>query len=194
MAYPNSGSSLNNQTHSGLSTQIVVKVDSTTVGAIQQLQMNQNRDMNIWEEIGTDGIIEIHPKGAAKIDLNVQRVVFDQLRITEAFARGFINLQAQRIPFDIQVIDRMANTEPKDALIHVCHNCWFKTYGSTITPSNYLIIETATMACEYITTNVRGISAVHGGLRGIKYVYDSMERATDIEGRRGKFDSAGLSR
>ncbi len=193
MVYPSSGSILRPNVSSNLSTQITIKVDSTTVGAIQQLQVNQNREMNVWEEIGTDGIVEIHPKGAAKIDLNIQRAVFDQLHITEAFARGFVNIQAQRVPFDIQIIDRSASVDPKDSTIHTYNNCWFKTYGSTITANNYLIMENATLACEYITTTVNGLSAVHGGLRGIKYVYDSMERNTDVEGRRGRFSSAGIS-
>jgi hypothetical protein len=192
MAYPNTGSIISSRINTSLSTQIVVKVDGTTVGAIQQLQLNQNRDMNIYEEIGTDGIVEIIPKGAAKIDLTVQRVVFDQLHITEAFARGFVNIQAQRIPFNIQILDKMGNLDPKNTKIHVCNNCWFKSYGTTITSSNYLIMENASIVCEYITTTIDGVSSVHGGLRGIKFVGDSIERFTDVEGRRGKFDSAGV--
>lgn len=194
MVYPNTGSLIRPNINSGLSTQIVVKVDSTTVGAIQQLQVNQARDMHVQEEIGTDGVVEIHPKGAAKIELSVQRAVFDKLRVTEAFARGFVNIQAQRVPFDIQIIDRSEFESVKKAMVHVCNNCWFKSYGSTITSSNYLIIENAGIVCEYMTTTVDGISAVHGGLRGIKYIHDSIERATDTRGIRGRFDSAGLSR
>jgi hypothetical protein len=192
MVYPNTGSILSPKVNTSLSTQITIKVDGTTVGAIQQLQLNQNRDMNVWEEIGTDGIVEIHPKGAAKIDLTVQRAVFDQLHITEAFARGFVNIQAQRIPFNIQILDRMGSADPKNTTVHVCNSCWFKSYGTTITSSNYLIMENASLVCEYITTTVDGVSSVHGGLRGIKYVADSIERFTDTEGRRGKFDSAGV--
>jgi hypothetical protein len=106
MSYPGSGSSLGAQTNVGLSTQIVVKVNNTTVGAIQSLVAKQDRKMKVVEEIGTDGIIEIHPMESAKISLTVSRIVFDSLRLPEAFGRGFINIQSQRLPFDICVLDR----------------------------------------------------------------------------------------
>lgn len=192
MTYPTSGSLLTPKIHSGLSTQMVVKVGRTTVGAIQRLQVQQNREMNVWEEIGTDGIVEIHPKGAAKININVSRIVFDELRITEAFARGFINLQAQRIPFDIQLIDRSSSMNEMDAIVHTFHNCWFKSYSPAYQADNFLIAEEATLVCEYVTSSRQGQAVAVGGTRGIQYEYDSIERSTDVNGRRGRLDSAGL--
>lgn len=193
MTYPSSGSIITPAIHSGLNTQITVKVGVTTVGAIQQLTINQNRDMHIWEEIGTSGVVEIAPKGAAKIDMSIQRVVFDQLRVTEAFSRGFINLQAQRIPFDIEIIDRSNASTFENILTHTCHNCWFKSYSVPLDANNFLIMENAGIVCEYITS-VRGAqNAVLGGLRSIRYERDSIERNTDAFGIRGRFDSAGFS-
>jgi hypothetical protein len=192
MVYPNSGSIINPNIHSSLSTQIVVKVNGTTVGAIQRLQINQTREMHIHEEIGTDGVVEIHPKNAAKIDLQVTRVVFDELRITEAFARGFVNIQAQRIPFDIQIIDKMASSTREDAVIHIFNNCWFKGYSPTYQADNFIISENANIICEYVTTMRRGHSASIGGSRGIVYEYDTIERTTDVRGQQGRLDSAGL--
>jgi len=193
MPYPTSGSLISPKIHSGLSTQVVIKVGRTTVGAIQRLQIQQNREMSVWEEIGTDGVVEIHPKGAAKISLNVSRIVFDELRITEAFARGFVNLQAQRIPFDIQIIDRSSSMTETDAIIHTLHNCWFKSYAPSYQADNYIISEEATLVCEYITSSRQGQSVSVGGARGVTYEYDTVERSTDINGRRGRLDSAGLS-
>lgn len=192
MVYPNSGSLLTPQIHSGLSTQIVVKVDSTTVGAIQRLQIQQNRDMNVWEEIGTDGIVEIHPKGATKININVSRIVFDELRITEAFARSFVNLQSQRIPFNIYIIDKTSSVNEKYAIIHVLNNCWFNRYSPTYQAENFLIMEEASLVCEYITSSREGQAVPYGGSRGISYEYDTIERSTDVNGRCGRLDSAGL--
>jgi len=193
MVYPPSGSIITPSIHAGLSTQITVKVGVNTVGAIQQLTINQNREMNVWEEIGTSGVVEIAPKGAAKVEISVQRIVFDGLRITEAFSRGFINLQAQRMPFDIEIINKSDATNFDSILTHTCHNCWFKSYSVPYDANNFLITENASIVCEYITS-VRGTqSAVWGGLRGIRYERDSIERNTDAFGIRGRFDSAGFS-
>ena len=106
MAYNDSGTLVVPEINSGLSTQIIIKVGNTIVGAIQTLVIRQDRDMTVVEEIGNDGIIEIHPKGSTKVTIDVTRIVFDNLRLTESFARGFINIQSQRFPFDIHVIDR----------------------------------------------------------------------------------------
>lgn len=192
--YPSSGSTLRPNVSSGLSTTIIIKVGSTTIGAIQNLTINQNREMAIWEEIGTEGIIEIHPKNATKIDLAVTRIVFDELRLLESFARGFINLQAQRIPFDIHIIDLGAAKNDDNALSHICHNCWFKSYNTPYAANNFLIQETANLVCEYITSMRNAQNAAFGGLRGIDYNSDSIERNTDLTGKRGRFTAAGISK
>ena len=193
MPHSRTGSLITSAIHSSLSTQIIVKVGNTTVGAIQRLNIRQNRDLHIHEEIGTDGIIEIHPKGAAKIELGITRIVFDSLRLPEAFARGFINIQAQRIPFDINIIDTSDTDDERDYIVHTCNSCWFRSYSPTFSADTYIISEEATLACEYITTTRNGQSAVFGGIRGISYEYDSVERHTDYRGQRGRLDSAGLN-
>jgi hypothetical protein len=193
MTYPPSGSILNSQINSGLSTQITVKVGGVTIGAIQQLVVNQNRDMHRWEEIGTDGVVEMHPKGAARIELQVTRIVFDDMRLPEAFARGFINLQAQRIPFDIQLVDKTSANISTNAIVHIFNNCWFKAYSPTFRADNFIVSETATIQSEYVITNRNATSAVHGGIRGVGYERDSVERSTDVNGHRGRLEptSAG---
>jgi len=193
MTYPKTGSLLFSNVQTGLSTQIIIKAGFNTIGAIQQLKVNQRRDIKIWEEIGTDGIVESHPIHAAQVTLDVTRIVFDNLRIAEAFGRGFINLQAQRIPFDVQVIDT-SNTKGEiiNSIIHVFHNCWFKDVSTSYQSENFIITETAALSCEYVTTTKRAESAVEGGARGITYEYDSIERETDTKGRRGRFDSTGM--
>ena len=174
MSYPNSGSFLQSSVNSSLTTQIVVKVNRATVGAIQQLTINQNRDMNVFEECGTDGIVEIVPKGATRVDLTIHRTVFDQLRITEAFSRGFINIQAQRIPFNIEIISRDTN-DPATMLVFILSNCWFKSCSMPHDANNYLIVEQAGVVCERITAMRGSESAVFGGLRGITYEKDSID-------------------
>lgn len=218
---------------SGLSTQITIKVGATTVGAIQSLTVSQNRDVAMHEEIGTDGIVDSHPKNAAKVDLQVERIVFDQMRLTEAFSRGFINLQAQRISFDIQIIDTsekflaasaisnkihdfsassqrynklfdavgentasyksMKNALEQFVLVHILHGCWFTNYTPTFTANNFIISEKASIRAEKITSHRGGVSAVNGGLRGIDFDYDNIERNTDTFGRVGRLDPSTIN-
>ena len=53
--YPTSGSSLNSQISTSLSTQIVVKVGTETVGAIQSISIEQTRNIERVKELGLDG-------------------------------------------------------------------------------------------------------------------------------------------
>jgi hypothetical protein len=190
--YPQTGSLLQNRINSGLSTQITIKVNNTTVGAVQRLSITQNRDLWRHEEIGTDGVVEIHPKGAAKIDLTVERIVFDGMRLPEAFARGFINLQAQRVPFDIHIIDNAEVRYTGDAIVHVFNNCWFRQYNPQFHADSFIVSESAQIWCEYVTTTRNGVSAVIGGLRGIGYEHDTMERASDTKGFRGRYEKSNF--
>jgi hypothetical protein len=194
MTYPQSGSLLQNRINSSLSTQISIKVGSTTVGAIQKLSITQNRELWRHEEIGTEGVVEIHPKGAAKIEIIVDRIVFDGMRLPEAFARGFVNLQSQRVPFDIHIIDKSEMKSSGDALVHVLNNCWFRQYNPQFRSDSFIISESAQIWCEYITTTQNGISAVYGGLRGISYEYDTIERATDSRGQIGRYEKLSTGR
>jgi len=189
--FPQSGSILSAIPQLGLSTQIVIKVGTTAIGAIQELTINQQRDIARHEEIGTDGIVDSHPRKAAKVGITVNRLVFDQLRLPEAFGRGFINLQAQRLPFDVQVIDRFAGTNTL-AAVHTYHNCWFGRYTQPYRANDYIITETADITCEFATSIQNGQNVPHGGLRGIPVEFDSIERETDLHGRRGRLDSAGF--
>jgi len=190
--YPSSGSLIENRINSSLSTQITIKVNNTTVGAIQRLAIIQNRELHRWEEIGTDGIVEIHPKGATKIELSVDRIVFDGMRLPESFARGFINIQSQRVPFDIYIIDKTELKYSGDAIIHVFNSCWFRQYNPQFRAENFIVLETSQLWCEYITTTRNSTSAATGGYRGIGYEHDTIERATDTNGRIGRYEKLNI--
>jgi hypothetical protein len=187
--YPQTGSLISPTPHAGLSTLITIKVRGTPVGAVQELRIDQNRDMLVWEEIGTDGVVEIHPKGAAKITFSVTRLVFDQLRLPEAFSRGFLNLQAQRLPFDMEIVDTLAGDSAL-ATIHTLKGCWFRRYSTPYRADNFLVSETAELSCERIVSLQGMGNAANGGLRGISFDSDTMERATDLNGRPGRFEPA----
>jgi len=196
--YPSTGSSLDSTTKSSLSTQIIIMVNNEPVGAVQSFQESQSRSNKQIQEVGTDGIIEIVPNTAAKVTLTINRIYFDGLSLPEAFSRGFRNLQAQRISFDIVVIDQFTGTG-NDAIITTYHDCWFNNLSITYSATDYVIAQNANVDVTYISS-IRGGEAIAlsqgvGGARQIAGVQiDSVESAADsgAGGRRGALDFHGL--
>lgn len=186
MTYPRTGSILTEHINTGLSTQIRVSVNNIPVGAIQSLTITQNRTIEISEEIGTEGNVDGFPKGSAKIDIIVNRIVFDGLTLPPAFSRCFTNIQAQRIPFNIEIMDN-TNFESRLPIINTIEGCWFSQYSPTYEANNFIISEKATIKAERIITNQGGISAINGGKRGILFERDEIEIDTDINGSPGKY-------
>jgi len=178
--YPVTGSTLNSTIATGLSTQILIKVENETVGAIQNIDITHSRPLERVKEVGTDGILEIVPNRPTEYTIAVTRIVFDRLRLPEAFARGFMNIKAQLLPFDIQVIDR-TNGDGDAAIVHTLSRCWFTDYKPTFRSDAFILQETATLWCEDISTTLGTTqsSAVQGGARGIQYQVNDRERQTD---------------
>ena len=204
MAYLYTGTRQSAATQTGLSTQVVVKVDGITVGAIQQVRVNQQRPLNRVGEVGTDGVIEIHPNQPTTYDLSITRLVFDAKRLPEAMSRGFLNIHSQRIPFDLYIYDfstaRPVNGETFDAeedgrgvITTIYENCWFSSLSTTYQASNYVISEDATCWAEFAHSfrdgdvNINATQIVEG-LRN-----DRVERLADTS-RRGSLDARGLTR
>jgi hypothetical protein len=190
--YPKTGSTLQSNISTGLSTQIVVKVGSDTVGALQQLEVRQNRPLARLVELGTDGVLEIVPQQKTDVSLTVRRIVFDRLRITEAFERGYINIKAQRLPFDILVIDQSGG-DGENAITHHYINCWFQDISTPYSAENYIITESATIWAEDVSSRLGSNSNVaQGGARDMTPQIEPIERETDLGGRRGTLDAPGL--
>ncbi|MDX1372946.1 MAG: hypothetical protein R3321_10770 [Nitrososphaeraceae archaeon] len=183
--FPQTGTILNSQTHTLLSTQIIIKVGAIAVGAIQSFTARQTRANRAIPEVGTDGIIERVPNRATEVTLSVRRVAFDRLRMTEAFGRGFINIQAQRIPFDIEVHE---NFKEESGQVYIYHNCWFTSLNTPYNADDYVVVEDAEIAAEFVSS----LFPVDGGERGIPFQVDPIEASSDIGQRRGSLDSAGL--
>lgn len=201
MVYPATGSTLQPNISTTLSTQIVIKVGTVTVGAIQRLNWSQNRSLFRVPEVGTDGIIEIVPNQATQYQAEVQRIAFDRLRLTEAFGRGFVNIKSQLIPFETLIIDR-TNGEEEGLVTHSLINCWFNVYSGAYEANNYIVTEQGTMWFEDIATTLgtSDSNAANGGARGINFQVNERERATDRgaggatlgAGFRGTLDVANL--
>ncbi|MAG24556.1 hypothetical protein CMI47_03155 [Candidatus Pacearchaeota archaeon] len=201
--YPSTGTILDNpntgsKTRTGLSTQIIVYVNGEPVGAIQSFQETQARSNKRISEVGTDGIIEIVPQAPAQVTLSVNRIVFDGLSLPESFSRGFKNIHAQRIPFDIVVIDKFTGTD-NDAVVTTYHNCWFSNLTKTYQVTDYTIAESANIDCEFVSSTRAGEAVaesqgVQGGREIPNRQTDAVEQATDSgqAGRRGALDFPGL--
>ena len=203
-SFPNTGSQVMEPSpHTGLSTQIIIKVAGTPVGALQRLSVTQNRPLERIKEVGTDGVIEIVPNGPTTYELTVSRIVFDMVRLPESFLRGFRFIDSQRLPFDIDILDLSGVTSPNEDISNdstittmTYHNCWFTTYTTPYTVDNYVITEEATLWCETaflstpsgvsMPTNPRGLDALAQT--------DSMgiEQSVNNGGRLGSLDVAGL--
>ena len=198
--YPNTGTIFDNEngskTRTGLSTQIVVYVNGEPVGAIQSFQEAQARPLKRISEVGTDGVIEITPQAATTINLTVNRIVFDGLSLPEAFSRGFRNIHAQRIPFDIVVIDKFTG-DGDNAVVTTYHNCFFSSLGKSYTVTDYTIAENATIFAEFMSStranNPVADSQGAGGSREIAGKQsDDVEQSADVGARRGSLDFPGL--
>jgi hypothetical protein len=154
-----------------LSTQIIIKAQGYDnqwydVGAIQSFQVSESRNINPLQEVGTDGIIQLHPSGASPIQLSVTRAIFDYQRMTAAFQRGFHHVMSQRFPFDILVMDynpyvfkdrtlnfdqaRTASIPAGRTIRTRFINCWFSANAYTYSATEYQIVENATLVAEAV--------------------------------------------
>jgi len=149
--YPATGSTIDRRIRTGLSPFILVRVGGEAVGAIQSLTANEQRGVVRVQELGTDGVIELTPNAPAQVSLQVQRLVFDNLRLPPAFKRGFAHIQAQRLPFDVAVYDRThGSCSNIGNQVIIYRNCYFESYSTTYASNNYQITENATIAAQYV--------------------------------------------
>ncbi len=193
--YPKTGSILNSTTRTALSTQIIIMVNNEPVGAVQSFSESQQRSAKRVLEVGLDGTVEVVPESPATFSLRVDRIVYDGLSVTEAFSRGFRNIQAQRIPFDIVVIDQYTGTDD-DAVITTYEECWFTSIEKAYNADNFIITENVSIEVTNIRTQ-RGGEAVAlsqgvGGSRQVPIQIDEVELAADSGVRRGSLDFTGL--
>lgn len=198
MAYPQTGSTLlgpngQNKTSTGIATNIIIKVGPNTVGAIQEMSVDESRPLKMIDEVGTDGHIDSVPTGSTNITGSCSRIRFDRMRISEAFSRGFVHVAAQRIPFDIVIIDNW-NGDNNSALITTIKNVWIKGISYSFNASDWIITDRMQWEAETIYTTLANGNAATGGERNIPLAVDSIEQATDVGGRRGGLDAPGLLR
>lgn len=198
---PNTQSTLSygsgaNKTSTAISTNILIMVGNTPVGAVQELSINESRPIKMIDEVGTDGHIDSVPTGSSNFSGSCNRIRFDRLRIAEAFGRGFTHIQSQAYPFDIVIIDKQ-KSDTANQVSTVIKNVWIKSISYGYNTDNWIITDKMDWEAETIysvLTSGSGVPVAQGGERGIPFMSLDIERKTDtgFNGRRGSLDASGL--
>ncbi len=216
---PNTNSTLSlpngtNKTSTAISTNIIILVNNTAVGAVQSLAISERRPIKMVDEVGTDGHVDSVPNQSTNITGSCQRVRFDRLRITEAFGRGFLHAHSQVYPFDIVILDKQKRNQGSQ-ISTVIKNVWIAGLDYTYQVSDWVIMDNMTWEAETIFSILNGgsssipggVPAAVGGELNIKHIGASpngignlisgdgivnVEQLSDVGGRRGSLDAAGL--
>lgn len=197
---PATGSIINNpitggnRTGAQLSTMIVIRVGPQAVGAIQSININEARQVTQIDEVGTDGHIDSAPTKSTNISGSCDRIRYDQLRISEAFSRGFLHAKSQRIGFDIDIYDKW-NGDDNNIIVTKLSNVWITSIGYTYSATEFLITDKMNWEAEDISSSLQGGgNAATGGARGLIRQVDSdgIEAQTDRGLRRGSLDAPNL--
>ena len=185
----------NNRTATHLSTNIVIIVDGNPIGAIQKLDINEERPaIKMIDEVGTDGHIDSAPNGSTNYTINCDRIRFDNMRVADAFSRGFLHVKAQRIPFDIEIHDKFADADEGNAIVTTIKNVWIKKIGYSYQSNEWTITDNMSCEAEDIFTIINGNNAVqaHVNGRANDIILNPFEQEADRGGSRGSLDAAGL--
>lgn len=180
-----------NKTSTAISTNIIIKVGPHAVGAVQDLKINENRGIQTIDEVGTDGHIDSVPNKSTDISGSCRRIRFDRMRIAEAFGRGFVHVASQRVPFDIVIIDNW-NGDGESAIITTIKNVWIESISYGFAAGDWIISDDMNWKAETIYSTLANGNAATGGEINRPLAVDSIERATDVGGRRGALDAPGL--
>lgn len=180
-----------NKTSTAISTNIIIKVGPHAVGAVQDLQITEQRNVQTIDEVGTDGHIDSVPNKSTDITGSCKRIRFDRMRIAEAFGRGFVHVASQRIPFDIVIIDNW-NGDNDSAIITTIKNVWIEKIDYTYGVNDWIVSDNMSWKAETIYSTLANGNVAVGGEINRPFGVDSIERATDVGGRRGALDAPGL--
>lgn len=200
MPYPQTGSVLTtatgaNTTQTAVSTNIIISVGPNTVGAVQELTINEDRAIQMINEVGTDGHIDSVPHQSTNITGSCRRIRFNKMRVAEAFSRSFVHVHSQRFPFDIVIIDQW-NGSDNNALITTIRNVWIRRINTSYSASDWIVADSMDWEAETIYTTLANGPSATGGVASIPLAILSptsdIEQSADTGGRRGSLDAPGL--
>jgi hypothetical protein len=185
-----------NKTVTSVSTNIIIKVGNIAVGAIKSLSVNEARRITMIDEVGTDGHVDSVPSQSTNITGSCSRTRFNNLRIAAAFGRDFIHVHAQRIPFDIDIIDTFAGIDEGTHIITTIKNVWISKISTTYRSDDFVIMDDMDWEAEAIYSTLGATNNVVPGPAGTRNLtpiqLNDFERAADRGLRRGALDGFGL--
>lgn len=184
----------NNRTGTHLSTNIIIKAGNYIVGAVQSLEISEARDVRMIDEVGTDGHIDSAPRSSTEVSGTCERIRFDRQRVLEAFARGFIHVKSQRIPFDIEIHDRFHDADENNAIVTTIKNVWITNLSTTVSAGDWIITDRMQFKAEdifSIQNNNNVVTSVANGQAGDLYL-NQYEQEADRGVYRGALDAAGV--
>lgn len=184
----------NNRTATHLSSNIIIKVDNYVVGAVQSISINESRSVKMIDEVGTDGHIDSAPNKSADYKGSCERVRFDGARIAEAFARGFVHVGSQRIPFDIEIHDVFADADVNNAVVTVLKNVWITGISHQLGVNDWVITDRMDFEAETIFSIQNNANVVKGVMNGQNGTVrlNEFEQQADRGLFRGALDQAGV--
>lgn len=219
---PNTGSTLYgtaagaqiNKTSTAISTNIIIMVNDRAVGAIQSMDITENRVVTMVDEVGTDGHIDSVPTKSTDVTGTATRIRFDRLRVAEAFSRGFVHAASQVYPFDIVIMDKQKRNQGSQ-ISTVIKNVWINNINYTYDVQNWIITDKMGWMAETIYSFLNNGSSTsstpspvsQGGEIGVVHLGNgafsggsivsgdgiiNVEQIVDTGGRRGSLDAAGL--
>lgn len=181
-----------NRTGTALSTHIVIRVGLQAVGAIQNMEIREERSVQPIDEVGMDGHIDSAPTKSTNISGTCRRVRYDRLRVAEAFSRGFLHAKSQRIPFNIDIYDKWNGDGTDSVIVTVIKNVWITGIDYSYAADNWVITDNMSWIAEDISSSIQGTgTAATGGSRGLIQQTDSenIESLADRGFLRGALDS-----
>lgn len=184
----------NNRTGTHLSSNIIIKCDNYVVGAVQSININETRSIRMIDEVGTDGHIDSAPNKSTDVKGSCERVRFDRQRIAEAFARGFVHVGAQRIPFNIEIHDQFSDSDTANAVVTVLEQVWITGISYQYGVNDWIITERMDFEAESIFSiqnNNNVVTGVANGQDG-PIRLDQYEQEADRGVYRGALDQAGV--
>jgi hypothetical protein len=196
----NTGSQLlnsngSNLTSTAISTNIIIKVGPNAVGAVQRMEITEDREIRMIDEVGTDGHIDSVPVRSTNVRGTCERIRFERMRISEAFSRSFLHAKSQRYPFDIVIID-VWNGNGNNALITTIKNVWIREISYGYQATDWIITDRMQWEAEDIFTTLSNGPGSTGGTLNIPLAIQSptsdIEQSADVGGRRGALDVPGL--
>jgi len=178
-------------TETSISTNIIIVVAGNPVGAIQSMTVNEQRPLQMIDEVGTDGHIDSVPIKSTNISGECKRIRYNGMRIAPAFSRDFLHVAAQRIPFDIQILDKWMGDGPS-TIITTIRNVWIEKISYGYMADNWVIADDMTWQAEQISSTLNGGQAGTSGVRGFPLQLDSVEMAADVGSLLGSLSAPGL--